>query len=104
VTEQEIKDEVRTQIRHRGMGVYAWVAVLISSITLPVLSLVISLNLNDRAIDRERMARLASEHAMCAIVVAQSDAYRQHPPTTPAGRTVADKMAALRLAYHCDER
>lgn len=101
MTEQEISDEVRTQIRHRGMGVYAWVALLLSSITLPVLSLVISLQLNDRAIERERTARLASEQAICAIVVAQSDAYRQHPPTTLTGRTVAAKMAALRSAYHC---
>ncbi|WBB73222.1 hypothetical protein O7602_26640 [Micromonospora sp. WMMD1128] len=47
-----------------------------------------------------RVAR-DSERRWCGIVVAQDDAYRELPPSTPAGQNVADALARLRADFGC---
>jgi len=103
-TDQQITDEIRTAVHRFQPGVYAWLAVMISAITLPLLALFVSIQLNERAVENERTARVAGERAMCIIVVTLDSAYKEDPPKTPAGKNVAEGMANLRLAYHCDER
>jgi hypothetical protein len=107
-TDQEITAEIQAARPHFQPGFYAWLAVLLSAITLPVLSMVVALSLGqhatERAISQERSARRATELAMCVVVTTFTDAYKNEPPTTAAGREVAEGMAGLRLAYHCDER
>lgn len=107
-TDQEITDEIQTAVRHFQPGLYSWLAVLLSAITLPIISLVVALHLNqvatERAVSREREARRAGEVAMCVVVRTFTEAYKNEPPTTAAGREVASGMAGLRRAYRCDER
>lgn len=47
-----------------------------------------------------RVAR-DSERRWCGIVVAQDDAYRQQPPSTPAGRNIAEALSRLRSDFGC---
>lgn len=81
---------------------YTWAAVLLSSITLPVLALLVSLHVSSQSVRREEQARRASEKAMCAVIITQDDVYRESPPSTGTGKRVAEGMANLRQAYRCD--
>lgn len=72
---------------------YALIAVLASCIGLVAASLVISLS----------VARGAARQ-FCDIVVAQSDTYRQTPPPTPTGQSLARKMEALRTHLGCKDK
>ena len=107
-TDQEITAEIQAARSHFQPGFYAWLAVLLSAITLPIVSMVVSIHLarasTEDAVARERAARRATELAMCVVVTTFTDAYKNEPPTTAAGREVAEGMTGLRLAYHCDER
>lgn len=42
-----------------------------------------------------------SERKWCDIVVAQDDTYRQEPPMTPAGKSIAEALAKLRRDFGC---
>lgn len=107
-TSEEITAEIRREVHRFRPGLYSWLAVLLSAITLPVVALIVSIQLNqnatERAIKQERESRRATEVAMCVVVRTFTEAYKNEPPTTAAGREVASGMAGLRRAYRCDER
>lgn len=42
-----------------------------------------------------------SQRQLCGLIAAQADAYREAPPTTAAGRRVAEAVAQLRADFHC---
>lgn len=90
---------------------YSWVVVVLLPIMASMAVLVISLRVNDRSIERERAARLASEQAsaasqraLCDIYVALDDAYASAAPTSPAGKRLAAAIAAARVVNHCPPR
>jgi hypothetical protein len=74
----------------RPVNGYGLVAVFASSVGLVIASLLISLHV---AHD--------SASQFCDIVVASTDAYRETPPKTAAGRNVARRMEALRDRLGC---
>lgn len=69
---------------------YGLVVVLLTCISLCVASLVIAL-----------ASGRASLRQFCDIVTAQTEAYQQNPPSTPAGRNIAGKMEALSDRLQC---
>jgi hypothetical protein len=48
-----------------------------------------------------RAGQERSERQLCSLLIAQDDAYRQTPPTTPTGLRVAAAVGQLRRAYGC---
>ena len=95
---------------HGRPGWYSWIVVVLVPIMASIGVLVISLEVNDRSIERERQARLtaererqASDRAFCGIVVLLDDSYRRSPPSTPAGRDLARAVNEARYGYRCPE-
>ena len=69
---------------------YLLVAIFASCITTGVLAIVVA-----------RHGQQESERQLCSLLIAQDDAYRQTPPSTPTGQRVASALAELRRAYDC---
>lgn len=65
-------------------------AMLASAALLFVASVVISLRVNAE-----------SDRKWCSVVITLDDAWRQSPPTTAAGKTMAANMHDLRRELHC---
>jgi len=70
------------------------------------LSVIVSLKASERAIqtaqaDNARQS-VAITAAVCALVVAQDDVYRDTAPATPAGRNAAEAWHHLRELFQCD--
>lgn len=116
-SDDQITEEIKAEVRHYRPGVYAWLAVLISSITLPILALVVSLHMNSQAVSRERAARVeaqaeldknreASRRATCLLIIAQDGVYGDptSPPVTETGKQAATAWHNMREILHCDER
>jgi hypothetical protein len=82
---------------------YSWAVVIGTSITSSVLVLIVSLNVNQRALERERQQRLAGQQAWCGVIVTMDNAWRSAPPPTATGRQMAKGIAALRRQYRCDQ-
>lgn len=80
---------------------YSWLVVVLVPVAASMAVLVVSLEVNARAVQGEREARLSSERALCEVVVVLDDAYRETPPATVAGRNVAKAVADLRVANRC---
>ena len=99
-TDEQITDEIRHQVRAFRPGVYSWLAVLATAITLPIGALVISLKIQAQALEESQRS---TQRSLCPIVITQDDAYRANPPTTPRQEAVAAGMAKLRHDYRCDE-
>lgn len=91
----------RWMLRHGWPGWWAWVAVVLIPLMASMGVLVVSLRVNERSIQRERAARLASERAFCGIIVLLDDQWHQVPPTTVSGRRLASAIAAARTVNHC---
>lgn len=81
---------------------WAWVVVVVVPMLVAALGMMVSLSVNARSIERERLAREESQRAFCAIVVLLDDSYRRNPPSTPAGRELARAIAQARNANRCD--
>lgn len=80
---------------------YSWVVVVMLPIMAAVAVLVISLRINERSIERERAARLATDNALCSIFTPLNDGYRAAPPTTTSGKVFAANLAeATRKVCH----
>lgn len=85
---------------------YALVAVVVVPLLGCVGVLILSLRINERSVDRERVARQASEQALCQVWVVLDDAYSSGPtvPTTPLGRQLAAAIENMRSVNHCTPR
>jgi hypothetical protein len=90
---------------------YSWIVVVLVPVMASMAVLVISLRVNQRSIDRERsariaseQARIASEQALCRVFVVLDDAYAQAAPTTAAGKKLAAAVAYVRTVNHCAPR
>lgn len=59
---------------------------------------------NDQSVQRERMARQASERAFCGIIILLDDAWTASPPTTDSGRALALAVTNARVVNHCPLR
>jgi hypothetical protein len=64
--------------------------MLASAVGLFIASVVISLRVNAE-----------SDRKWCSVVITLDDAWRQSPPTTAAGKTMAANMSELRRELHC---
>lgn len=92
----------RWMTEHGHPGWYSWVVVLGGNMATLLLTVVVVLTVNQRSIDRERAARLASERALCAVVDIYVRAARETPPPTNAyGKEIVESMRALRAALKC---
>lgn len=70
--------------------VYWWIALLLSSLTTGVIAIVVARNGNAE-----------SQRKWCSVVDTLDDAYHETPPTTPAGKHLADSIAQLRREIGC---
>jgi hypothetical protein len=87
---------------HGRPGWYSWLVVVLVPIMASVAVLVVSLRVNQRSIERERVARIASEQAFCAIIVLIDDSYRQQkPPPGTATARLALAISNARVVNHC---
>jgi hypothetical protein len=75
---------------------WSWVVVIGGCLTTLLISVVISVQTNQRAIDREREARLASELEFCSLLKLFDDSYREVPPNTPTGINLAKGLREYR--------
>ncbi len=92
----------RWMAEHGHPGWYSWVVVVGGNLATLLLTVVVVLTVNQRSIDRERAARLASERALCAVVDIYVQAARDAPPPPTAyGREIVESMRALRAALRC---
>jgi hypothetical protein len=96
---------------HRLPSWYAWVVVVLVPVMVSMAVLVISLRVNQRSIERERAARLASEQArvaseqaLCRVFIVLDDAWVAAAPQTPAGKKLAEAVAYVRATNHCAPR
>jgi hypothetical protein len=100
---------------HHMPGWYSWVVVLGTSFMSLALSLLVSLQSAQRAVDAERAARVTQVQeqqrtnaealrATCAVVIVQDGALNDpaSPPLSAAGKRAAEAWHNLRLALHCD--
>jgi len=94
---------LRRWMREHGRpGWYSWVVVVMLPIMAAIAVLIISLRVNERSIDRERSARLASQEAFCAIIVLIDDSYHeQRPPPGTASARLALAISNARTINHC---
>lgn len=90
---------------------YSWVVVVVVPLLASMGVLVVSLRVNQQAIERERSARVAAERqveasrlALCEIYVILDDAYQRTAPTTEAGRDIAEAVARARVVNRCPPR
>jgi hypothetical protein len=80
---------------------YSWVVVVLLPIMASIAVLVVSLRVNERSIQREREARLATDRVLCAVFAPLDDSYKIKPPPSTAGKTFAAGIAeARRQACH----
>lgn len=79
---------------------WSWLVVIGGCMTTLIIAVVISVETNQKAIDRERMQRLKAEQDLCEIIATFDDSYKEVPPTTPTGIKVATSIAEWR-ASHC---
>lgn len=96
---------------HRMPAWYSWLVVVLVPVMASVGVLVVSLTVNQRSIERERSARLASEQAriaseqaLCRVFVILDDAYSKTAPATESGKQLAAAIAYVRVANHCPPR
>jgi Tfp pilus assembly protein PilN len=59
---------------------------------------------NNKSIEREREARLASEQAFCGIIILLDDAWNASPPPSSSGKSLAAAVAHARVVNHCSPR
>lgn len=50
------------------------------------------------------VAQAQQKAALCGMVVLMDDAYSKTPPTTPAGRNLADAIAVARMRLGCEPK
>ena len=92
----------RWMTEHGYPSWYSWVVVLGLNLLTLVLTIVVVLTINQRSIERERAARLASERALCAVVdIYVRAAQEAPPPTTAYGKEIVKSMRDLRAALKC---
>lgn len=72
---------------------YSWLVVIGACFTSLLISVTISISTTRHMVEREEQARLQGEQALCGVIYVLDDAYRQVPPTTPAGKQVAKAIA-----------
>lgn len=74
--------------------------------------MVVAINSSNRAIAAERAARVAAQNeerareaeqnqAVCVVVAAQVEAYRDPPPVTAAGKNAAAAWRKLLVTLNC---
>jgi hypothetical protein len=75
---------------------WSWLVVIGGCLATLMIAVAISIQTNQTALDRERMARIQGEQELCEVVAALDDSYREVPPTTATGMKVADSMSRWR--------
>lgn len=93
----EIED-VRASARKDA---YFWLIMVVTVIFAAAGSILISVGVNHRSIERERAARQATERAFCGIIILLDDSYSKTPPATAAGRELARAVSNARAVNHC---
>jgi hypothetical protein len=102
---------LRAWMRQRGRpGWYSWVVVVMVPVLASMAVLVVSLRINQRAVQQERIAREAaivtardaSRDTLCEIIILYDDSYKQHPPKPGGGGVaLAAAISRARAANHC---
>jgi hypothetical protein len=85
---------------HRLPSWYAWVVVVVVPVMVSMGVLVITLRVNERSVERERTARIASQQTFCQVFILLDSIYRQAAPPTPAGKQIAAAVA-FTVARNC---
>lgn len=92
------------QVRVPPRLVYAAAVIVVSLLATAVGFGVVSSRAEQAASRAEETARRAvaeSELRWCGLITGLDDAYRAAPPTTVAGRAVAEAMARMRVEFDC---
>lgn len=93
---------------HGMPGWYSWVVVVGLTMTTSVLSIIICLQIAQRAVRAEQAARIEAAEAgrrqICRLAIAQDDAYSEPPgPVTQTGKAAARAWKDTRAYYRCDQ-
>jgi heme exporter protein D len=86
-------------------GWYSWLAVLAGCLASMIVSVTVSVQMNQRALERDRQQRLEQQSAglavACEVIVRMRDAYDRQENLTQAGRDVARAWADMAKLYRC---
>ncbi len=82
--------------KDRRRGAYFYAVLILTAILAAGTSVLASVAVNRRSVERETAARQATERAFCGIIVLLDDTYRRTPP--PPGSTSAQLAKAVSVA------
>lgn len=88
-----VRAEAVSAKRKADKGWYFWLVLVMTAVAGPGIAIGISVH-----------NQHASEAKLCAVVTTANEAYRDTPPTTPAGIRQAANMEKLRDDLHCDRK
>src|ERR1700742_4066528 len=88
--------------KDRRRGAYFYLVLILTAILAAGTSVLASVAVNHRSVERERAAREASERAFCGIIVLLDDTYHKTPPQPgTATAQLAKAVAVARTVNHC---
>lgn len=88
-------------MKREAPGWYAWLAVVGVTILSQGGGWIVSTHAAQRAAENQAEQSAATLRAVCAMVVAQEDVYRETPPSTAAGRNAERAWRDLHELFKC---
>lgn len=82
---------------------YSWLVVIGGCLTTLLVSVAISAQVNQRALERERAQREQGRASACTVIRRMVQAYEDPPPATETGRNAAVAWRDLGRAFQCDK-
>lgn len=90
---------------HGHPGWYSWLVVIAGCLASMIVSVSISVQMNERALERDRQQRTDRQaeglRVACEVITRMRDAYDRQDNLTRAGRDVAKAWADMAKLYRC---
>ena len=84
---------------------YSWLVVVAGCLVSMIVSISVSIQMNERALERDRQQRVEQQaggrRVACEVIVRMRDAYDKQENLTQAGRDVAKAWADMAKLYQC---
>ena len=90
---------------HGRPGWYSWLVVIAGSLVSMIVSVSVSVQMNERALERDRQQRTERQveglRVACEVIIRMRDAYAGQENLTQAGRDVSKAWADMAKLYQC---
>lgn len=81
---------------------YAMTVTFVVTIAFAAASVLYANHAAEQAVERSNAIDRESNRRWCALLATYDEAYRESPPVTETGRTLATEVARLRTQFGCD--